>query len=360
MCIRDRAISSILTPLKQSAKELFGSIDAAQQMQAAQGMVYIEQALAGVRGGAKLSSYDGLTDAITAARGGITSGRYASQFERDRDALVLANQLSQIARYGDTQLSVEERQLKNSQEQLQRLDKTLTYWRDLLDDSKAQIDATLSVEDAIRALHALIPGSKPGGGTGQKPDDGGAVWGAGGGSAPVDAKYHQVRGGGSSGAWYDPIIDPALIARLDGLAPLYHSFDGTGNLKGLLEAIKSAGGTLSDLSALSGFFYSDWVKAADSVGIPAFDVGANRIPQDMLAVLHRDEAVVPAAFNPWAGGKGMAGQGNERLEALVAQLVSDNRAQAGQIVRLQGQIAKLLQRWDGDGLPGQRKEEVTA
>jgi len=355
-----QAISSILTPLKQSAKELFGSIDAAQQMQAAQGMVYIEQALAGVRGGAKLSSYDGLTDAITAARGGITSGRYASQFERDRDALVLANQLSQIARYGDTQLSVEERQLKNSQEQLQRLDKTLTYWRDLLDDSKAQIDATLSVEDAIRALHALIPGSKPGGGTGQKPDDGGAVWGAGGGSAPVDAKYHQVRGGGSSGAWYDPIIDPALIARLDGLAPLYHSFDGTGNLKGLLEAIKSAGGTLSDLSALSGFFYSDWVKAADSVGIPAFDVGANRIPQDMLAVLHRDEAVVPAAFNPWAGGKGMAGQGNERLEALVAQLVSDNRAQAGQIVRLQGQIAKLLQRWDGDGLPGQRKEEVTA
>ena len=186
------------------------------------------------------------------------------------------------------------------------------------------------------------------------------MWGAGGGSAPVDAKYHQVRGGGSSGAWYDPIIDPALIARLDGLAPLYHSFDGTGNLKGLLEAIKSAGGTLSDLSALSGFFYSDWVKAADSVGIPAFDVGANRIPQDMLAVLHRDEAVVPAAFNPWAGGKGMAGQGNERLEALVAQLVSDNRAQAGQIVRLQGQIAKLLQRWDGDGLPGQRKEEVTA
>jgi tape measure domain-containing protein len=353
-----QAISSILNPLKQSAKELIGSIDAAQQMQAAQGMVYIEQALAGVRGGAKLSSFDGLTDAITAARGGIASGRYASQFERDRDALVLANQLSQIAGYGDTQLSVEERQLKNSQEQLQRLDKTLTYWRDLLDDSKAQIDATLSVEDAIRALHALIPGSKPGAGAGQKPDDSGATWGPGGGSQPVDAKYHQVRGGGSSGAWYDPIIDPALIARLDGLAPLYHSFDGTGNLKGLLEAIKGAGGTLSDLSALSGFFYSDWVKAADSVGIPAFDVGTNFVPRDMLAQIHEGEAIVPKAFNPWAGGA-LGASANERLEALVSQLVADNRAQAGQIVRLQGQIAKLLQRWDGDGLPGQRKEEVT-
>ncbi len=356
-----QAISSILTPLKQNAKELFGSIDAAQQMQAAAGMVYIEQALAGVRGGAKLTGYDGLTDAITAARGGIASGRYASQFERDRDALVLANQLSQIAGYGDTQLSVEERQLKNSQEQLQRLDKTLTYWRDLLDDSKAQIDATLSVEDAIRALHALIPGSKPGAGTGQKPDDGGAVWGPGGGSAPVDAKYHQVRSGGTAGVFYEPVIDQALIARLDGLAPLYHSFDGTGNLKGLLEAIRGAGGTLSDLSTLSGFFYNDWLAAAESVGIPAFDVGTNFVPRDMLAQIHQGEAIVPKAFNPWAGGGGLGGDLAIELRALRAEAVQsreERRQQAGEIVRLNAQIARLLQRWDGDGLPHTREEAI--
>lgn len=356
-----QAITSILNPVKQAAKELFGSIESAGQMQAVQGMLYIERAIAGLRGGAKLSSFDGLTDAISAARGGITSGRYASQFERDRDALVLANQLSQIAGYGDTQLSVEERQLKNSQEQLQRLDKTLTYWRDLLDDSKAQIDATLSVEDAIRALHALIPGSNPGGGTGagQKPGSGGATWGPGGGSAPVDAKYHQVRSAGTAGVFYEPVIDPVLIARLDGLAPLYHSFDGTGNLKGLLEAIKGAGGTLSDLSALSGFFYNDWVKAAESVGIPAFDVGANRIPQDMLAVLHRDEAVIPAAFNPWAGGS-MGGDIGVEVRALrveLAQLREDQRAQASATLSLQRQTAKIIQRWDGDGLPHERQEQ---
>lgn len=356
-----QAITSILNPVKQAAKELFGSIEAAGQMQAVQGMLYIERAIAGLRGGAKLSSFDGLTDAISAARGGITSGRYASQFERDRDALVLANQLSQIAGYGDTQLSIEERQLKNSQEQLQRLDKTLTYWRDLLDDSKAQIDATLSVEDAIRALHALIPGSNPGGGTGagQKPGSGGANWGPGGGSAPVDAKYHQVRSAGTAGVFYEPVIDPVLIARLDGLAPLYHSFDGTGNLKGLLEAIKGAGGTLSDLSALSGFFYNDWVKAAESVGIPAFDVGANRIPQDMLAVLHRDEAVIPAAFNPWAGGS-MGGDIGVEVRALrveLAQLREDQRAQASATLSLQRQTAKIIQRWDGDGLPHERQEQ---
>ncbi|WP_312839847.1 phage tail length tape measure family protein [Delftia tsuruhatensis] len=356
-----QAISSILTPLKQSAKELFGSIDTAQQMQAAAGMVYIERALAGVRGGAKLSSFDGLTDAITAARGGVTSGRYASQFERDRDALVLANQLSQIAGYGDAQLSTEERQLKNSQEQLERLDKTLSYWRDLLDDSKTQIDATLSVEQAIKALEKLMFPDSPGG-TGTGKDNGGAVLGGGGGgSAPggsnTPSKYNRPQTDGSGGTFYNPVIDSAEIARLDALAGKYHAYDGTGDLRGLLESIKASGGSLSDLSALSGLYESDWRKAAESVGIPAFEVGANRIPQTMFAMLHKDEAVVPAAFNPWAGGKSFGGgESSARLEALVAQLIDENRQQAGQIVRLNSQIARLLQRWDGDGMPQPRKE----
>ncbi|WP_333907565.1 tape measure protein [Delftia acidovorans] len=359
-----QAISSILTPLKQSAKELFGSIDAAQQMQAAQGMVYIEQALAGVRGGAKLSSFDGLSDAVTAARGGITSGRYASQFERDRDALVLANQLSQIAGFGDLQLSVEERQLKNSQEQLQKLDKTLGYWRDLLDGNKAQIDATLSVEQAIKALEALLfPENPPtsGGGSGPgktpTPDWGG---GGGGGFQPANSgKYKTptaILGGGA--VIYD-YADADYSKKLDGLSSTFHKYDGTGDFAGLANEFKGAGGTAKDLAYLYGFTEADVLAALDRNGIPRFDVGTNRVPQDMLAMVHKDEAIVPAAFNPWAGGSGLQTSSNERLEALVTQLVADNRAQAGQIVRLQSQIAKLLQRWDGDGLPGQRKEEVT-
>lgn len=314
-----QAISSILTPLKQSAKELFGSIDAAQQMQAAQGMVYIERALAGVRGGAKLSSYDGLTDAISAARGGITSGRYASQFERDRDALVLANQLSQIAGYGDAQLSTEERQLKNSQEQLERLDKTLSYWRDLLDDSKTQIDATLSVEAAIKNLEALMfpktpagTGSKPGGGkgaiAGPPSDESGFI------GFKVDLDKGEIRYADGSGH----VMSPEEL----------HYYE-----------LLRKNGQLRDEN------------------IASFDVGANRIPQDMLAMVHKNEAIIPAAFNPWAGGTGMSGgNNNARLEALVAQLIDENRTQAGLIVRLQSQVAKMLQRWDGDGMPQPRKE----
>lgn len=363
-----QAITGILTPLKQAAKELFGSIESAGQMQAVQGMLYIERAIAGLRGGAKLSSYDGLTDAISAARGGITSGRYASQFERDRDALVLANQLKQIAGYGDTQLSVEERQLKNSQEQLQKLDKTLSYWRDLLDDNKAQIDATLSVEAAIKALEKLMFPDSPGGtGTGIGKDNGGAVLGGGGGgSAPggsnTPPKYVTPHPDGSGGTFYNPITDPGRVAELDKLAGGYHQFDGTGDAAGLNQWIKDNNLSPKDLADLSGLYESDWEKWFKGSGLPSYDIGTNYVPRDMLAQIHEGEAIVPKAFNPWAGGGGM-GSG---LELLVQQLLSEavqsreeRRQQAGEIVRLNAQIARLLQRWDGDGLPHER-EEVTA
>lgn len=356
------SLTSALNTLKSNARDLYGTVDAVQQMLAAQGMVYIEQALAGVRGGAKLSSFDGLTDAITAARGGITSGRYASQFERDRDALVLANQLSQIAGYGDLQLSVEERQLKNSQEQLQRLDKTLTYWRDLLDGNKAQIDATLSVEQAIKALEALLfpenpPTSGGGSGPGKTPTPG---WGGGGGGGfqPANSgKYKTptaILGGGA--VIYD-YADTDYSKRLDSLAPTFEKYRGTGDFTGLADDFRAAGGTARDLAYLYGYSEADVLAALDRNGIPRFDVGTNRVPQDMLAMVHKNEAIVPAAFNPWAGGKGVGDvNNNARLEALVAQLIDENRTQAGQIVRLNSQVARLLQRWDGDGLPQPRKE----
>lgn len=355
-----QAISSILTPLKQNAKDLFGSIDAAQQMQAAAGMVYIEQALAGVRGGAKLSGFDGLTDAINAARGGITAGRYASQFERDRDALVLANQLSQIAGYGDAQLSTEERQLKNSQEQLEGLNKTLGYWRDLLDGSKAQIDATLSVEKAIEALKALMfPDAAGGTGGSKTPVPGGngrPGWGQGGAGSGTTSKYGSVNNVGGI-TWRDPITDPDRIAHLDDINAIKSKYDGTGDVAGLWAEASAAGATAKDLADIYGFYERDVLAALRAAGVPGFDVGTNRVPQDMLAIVHKNEAIVPAAFNPWAGGTGMgSGNDNARLEALMAQLIDENRTQAGQIVRLQGVVAKLLQRWDGDGMPQPRKE----
>ncbi|OJW83809.1 MAG: hypothetical protein BGO66_17590 [Alicycliphilus sp. 69-12] len=253
-------ISTSVDMLKSNARDLYGTVDSTAQMLAAQGMVYIEDALAGVRGGASITGYTGLQDAVTAARGGINSGVYVSQFERDRDALVLAGQLAEMAELGDVQLSVQERQLRAVNEQLEYLD-TLSKRADDLVNGTAALTGT--VDERFQQLLGLLGLLDEGAaGTSGGGSSGGAVFGgtSPGGTGfvqPDPSKYSQVRSDGSGGTWYDPIRDESVIAHLDKLAPVYHSFDGTGDLAGLAEAIKAAGGTVDDLSMLSGYYASD-------------------------------------------------------------------------------------------------------
>ncbi|WP_324622740.1 phage tail length tape measure family protein [Delftia lacustris] len=347
------SLTSALNTLKSNARDLYGTVDAVQQMLAAQGMVYIEQALAGVRGGAKLTAYDGLSDAISAARGGINAGRYASQFERERDALILAGQLTELAEKGDAQLSVEERQLKNSQEQLERLDKTLTYWRDLLDGNKAQIDATLSVEKAIQALKALMFPESPatGGGSGGGSKGNQPSWGSGGGGfEPANSgKYKTPTAILSGGAVIYDYADADYSKKLDGLSSTFHKYDGTGDFAGLANEFKGAGGTAKDLAYLYGFTEADVLAALDRNGIPRFDVGTNRVPHDMLAMIHKDEAIVPAPFNPWAGGASMGSVGNAELLAEVRALrseVSELRMAAQRTAQNTNPLPQMADRFD--------------
>ncbi len=357
------SMSAVLATLKSNARELYGTVESTQQMLAARGMVYIEEALEGVRAGRKITEYSDLSDAISAARSGINSRAYATQFEKDRDALVLAGQLADLAEQGDVQLSQEERLLKNAQEQLERLDKTLGYWRDLLEGNDKQIDATLSVEKAIEALKKLMfpeasgkPGQKPGGGAVLGPGTS-----PGSTPTPTDPDYVRPRTDGSGGTWYEPITDPGRVAELDKLAGGYHKFDGTGDAAGLNQWIKDNNLSPKDLAYLSGLYESDWEKWFKNSGLPSYDIGTNFVPRDTLAMVHQGEAIVPKAFNPWAGGGGGGGDLAAEVRALRAEAVQnreERRQQAGEIVRLNAQIARLLQRWDGDGLPHTREEAI--
>jgi phage-related minor tail protein len=344
------SLSSALSTLRSNARDLYGSLDATQQMLAAQAMVYIEDALSGVRGGRKLTDYAGLTDAIGAARGGINSGRYATQFEKDRDALILAGQLTELAEKGDAQLSVEERQLKASQEQLERLDKTLGYWRDLLDGNKAQIDATLSVEQAIKALEALLFPEKPtttgGGGGGKTPTP---DWGGGGGGfAPANnGKYKTptaVLGGGT--VIYD-YAAPDYEKRLDSLAPTFEKYRGTGDFAGLADDFRAAGGTAKDLAYLYGFSEADVLAALDRNGIPRFEAGGMFAGGLRMVGERGPELEVTGPARYWSSAQTQAllsgAGGNSRLESLVEQLVAENRLMRGQIAALERNTAGMPQ-----------------
>lgn len=322
------SLSSALSTLKSNARDLYGSVDATQQMLAAQGMVYIEEALSGVRGGRKLTDYAGLTDAIGAARGGITSGRYATQFERERDALILAGQLTELAEKGDAQLSVEERQLKASQEQLERLDKTLTYWRDLLAGNDKQIDATLSVEAAIQALKALMfPDTSGGTGGSKTPVPGGngrPGWGQGGAGSGTTSKYGSVNNVGGI-TWRDPITDPDRIAHLDDINAIKSKYDGTGDVAGLWAEASAAGATAKDLADIYGFFERDVIEALRNAGVPGFASGGLHMGGLRMVGERGPELEVTGPARYWSSAQTQqmlsgAGGGNEELLAEVRAL----------------------------------------
>ncbi len=356
------SLSSALSTLKSNARDLYGSVDATKQMLAAQGMVYIEEALSGVRGGRKLTDYAGLTDAIGAARGGINSGRYATQFERERDALVLAGQLSEMAEKGDAQLSVEERQLKNSQEQLERLDKTLGYWRDLMDGNKAQIDATLSVEAAIKALEKLLfpeqstgSGSKPGRGGGLGSD---VTPGSGsnlhGGSGSPGSEYKHVYTNPDGSAYYAPVTADDRVKRLNSLKDGYHSFDGSGDAAGLYAWALRVNATPQDLAELSGLKQSDWEAWLAAQRAPGFASGGLHLGGLRMVGERGPELEVTGPARYWSSAQTQAmlsgaGGGSEELLAEVRALraeVSGLRAAAQRTAQNTDPLPEMANQFD--------------
>lgn len=94
--------------------------------------------------------------------------------------------------------------------------------------------------------------------------------------------------------------------------------------------------------------------------LPSYDVGTPFVPQDQIAKVHKGERIFTATENV-ALMEILRGDSRGSQEAVVSainQLRSDNRIQAAEIVRLQSLVAKMLDKWDGDGLPKEREGET--
>ncbi|WP_454722632.1 tape measure protein [Delftia acidovorans] len=337
------AITAAVGQLKGAATDLYGTVDSTTQWMAARGMVYIEEALQGVRAGRKVSDYADLGSAIQATRSGLTGGVYATDFERRRDALVWAGKFAELGELGESQLSIEERSLKALQSQIEGLD-ALAKRADELVNGTTMLTGTVQgyFEKLLATLGkdagANTPGTKPGAGA----NDGGAVWGPGGGGQPdtVDSKYLRPRSDGSGGTWYEPVVEPGTVNKLDGLFDKYHSYDGTGDLAGLMRSMQSAGATLSDMEALSGLYARDWAEVERITGIklPAFASGGMHAG-GLRVVGERGwevEATGPARYwNQQQLSQAMRG-GGEGIDtaALIAALLAEVSALRGEVAGL--------------------------
>lgn len=131
----------------------------------------------------------------------------------------------------------------------------------------------------------------------------------------------------------------------------------TGLSKAIEQATKLTAASAFDLSATRGWLASslEGTLKALNLEVPKFDVGTNYVPRTTLAMVHEGEAIVPKAYNPWAGGAG-GGQDQTALASEIRALREENRQQAGEIARLNLRMARVLERWDGGGMPAERLE----
>ena len=125
--------------------------------------------------------------------------------------------------------------------------------------------------------------------------------------------------------------------------------------RAVLDLAAQTSASLSDLRGVQGYVFGvlertqGFAAATAGLSVPAFAVGTNFVPRDMLAQIHQGEAIVPRAYNPAAGGA-LSGAGADKvvgainaLKAEVTALKGITLAQAGTIVRLQTQFDEVTE-----------------
>ena len=78
---------------------------------------------------------------------------YSTQFEMDRDRLILAGKLNALKDLTGTQLTTAEKALKTANEQLTALD-------DILTNNKKQLDAANGIDVSVISVEAAVQGVK--------------------------------------------------------------------------------------------------------------------------------------------------------------------------------------------------------
>nr|WP_308494298.1 phage tail length tape measure family protein [Duganella lactea] len=166
--IRDAAnesvnsIKGVFDLLKDQITQIYQTVSSTATMLANDGNAFIDQALMALKTSGYLPDQEKLAAAISAARGGLDANNYATQFEADKAALVMAGKLTQIQDASGRQLSTAEQALKAANDQLTALDSQLEYAQKQVDALNGINTGVLSVADAVSKLSAAITAQKAG------------------------------------------------------------------------------------------------------------------------------------------------------------------------------------------------------
>lgn len=116
------------------------------------------------------------------------------------------------------------------------------------------------------------------------------------------------------------LIRQALVAPIAGgissmIGSLASSFAGAA----AGSATSSFGSITAPSSSGSFGTLNSGVSQGIGIKVPTYDVGTNYVPNDQLAMIHKGEAIVPAAYNPAAGGTGGGNVNNVTVQVNMGE-----------------------------------------
>lgn len=323
-------LSGLFKLLGDSVSSLYSQVSSTSALSISTSKKFITDALSAAKSSGSLPSTEEMSKAITTVTESLNPANYISQFDLDREKLRVAAELSQLQGIAGTRLTNEERVLRELEAQSDQLDSTLEYWRDQIDIATGTYEATLSVAEAIGKLQALMLPNAAKTATGTTATEPQEVVGGtpvGGSNAPQPAaEFYREQVNALGGAWAKVAVrDDAEVQRLREVKRLYDAAPTAGyaDLGEYFADMRDKGYTMFDIGAATGHLYKDLKSAAAGFGIPAFAVGTNYVPRDMLAYIHEGEAIVPKAYNP-AANPSIVGENGPELEVTGPSRIFSN------------------------------------
>jgi len=348
--------------LSEQIADLRGSVGAG--MSAAAGRAFIAQATVAARATGTLPDADALAQAVAAARGDLDSTRFGNAFEQRRATLLLANSLSALQQFSGEQLTTAERALQVAEDELNELKESAKRARDLLtqqldairDNANQQMAAAQSQLDALRGIDSSVLTvaqslQQLAASIAAEAQARAAARSSSGASNPSVGDVPSNSAPGVNSAYNHPsgvqvnASDAALIAAAK---VVYQSATGGVSTAQFDSAQAAVGGDIYQATGWNGdpaSFRAKWGFAAGGL-----HTGGLRMVGELGPEI---EVTGPARYYSTSQTQSMLGGGTAVADEL-RQLREENRAQARALVQLQSRMTRLLERWDGDGLPEER------
>lgn len=307
------ALRSIFDYLKGQVADILATVDSAQT--ASQGVSFVRNALVNAQNTGYLPDQGLLSDAVSAARAGLTSENFATAYEMKRGNMLLAADLQQLQDIAGDQMTTAEAQLAVAEDQFAfwtaQAESTQLYYDNQLQMAQNQVNelrgingGVMSVADAMASFGAAINASRMAA------------------NATSNSLTAQV-------------------------SQMYIDILGRAPDSGGLASWLSSGLSLEEIRA--GIMNSEEKRLRGYASGGSYPGGLAMVGEqgpELINFSRPGMVYTSAQTNSLLSGSAVADE--------VRALREENQAQSRAIVQLQSRLTRVLERWDGEGMPETR------